>query len=165
MSALKDAKVLVVEEISNNLKESQALYVINYATLDVVSFQEIRKELAPNNALLKVYKNRLVKQALKNTEYANINEVLKYKGEAVYIKKDDLKLERGEVLDEDLIGMKVFMNGEEKGKVSKVLREKQDRLVVVNDRGKYYIPYVKGVVKEINLKEGIILEDISGLFD
>mgnify|MGYP004537761393 FL=1 len=98
-------------------------------------------------------------------EYANINEVLKYKGEAVYIKKDDLKLERGEVLDEDLIGMKVFMNGEEKGKVSKVLREKQDRLVVVNDRGKYYIPYVKGVVKEINLKEGIILEDISGLFD
>ena len=98
-------------------------------------------------------------------EYANINEVLKYKGEAVYIKKDDLKLERGEVLDEDLIGMKVLMNGEEKGKVSKVLREKQDRLVVVNDRGKYYIPYVKGVVKEINLKEGIILEDISGLFD
>ena len=97
--------------------------------------------------------------------YANINEVLKYKGEAVYIKKDDLKLERGEVLDEDLIGMKVLMNGEEKGKVSKVLREKQDRLVVVNDRGKYYIPYVKGVVKEINLKEGIILEDISGLFD
>ena len=73
--------------------------------------------------------------------YANINEVLKYKGEAVYIKKDDLKLERGEMLDEDLIGMKVLMNGE------------------------YYIPYVKGVVKEINLKEGIILEDISGLFD
>ena len=97
--------------------------------------------------------------------YANINEVLKYKGEAVYIKKDDLKLERGEVLDEDLIGMKVLMNGEEKGKVFKVLREKQDRLVVVNDRGKYYIPYVKGVVKEINLKEGSILEDISGLFD
>lgn len=97
--------------------------------------------------------------------YTNINEVLQYKGEAVYIKKDDLRLERGEVLDEDLVGMKVFMNGEEKGKVSKVLREKQDRLVVINDRGKYYIPYVKGVVKEINLKEGILLEDISGLFD
>nr|AAN17792.1 50S ribosomal protein L10 [Metamycoplasma hominis ATCC 23114] len=90
MSALKDAKVLVVEEISNNLKESQALYVINYATLDVVSFQEIRKELAPNNALLKVYKNRQVKQALKNTEYANINDSLVLQNAYAFVKGDSL---------------------------------------------------------------------------
>lgn len=97
--------------------------------------------------------------------YHNINEVLKYKGQLVYIKRDDLKLEEGEFLDTDLIGMRVFMDDKEMGVVKKVLIERQDKLVVDTGKRDVYVPYVKGVIQRIIPGEGIILENIHGLFD
>ena len=40
MSALRDKKTLVVDEITKNLKESKCLIVANYKTLNVVSLQK-----------------------------------------------------------------------------------------------------------------------------
>ena len=59
MSALRDKKTLVVDEITKNLKESKCLIVANYKTLNVVSLQKIRQALAEKGVFLKVYKNRL----------------------------------------------------------------------------------------------------------
>ena len=97
--------------------------------------------------------------------YSNINEVLKYKGEAVYINRDDLRLEEGEFLDTDLIGMKVFMDSKERGIVKKILIDKQDKFVVYTGKRDVYVPYVKEIIQDIVPGKGIILENISGLFD
>ena len=97
----------------------------------------------------------------------NINDVLKYKGKKVYIKKIDLKLDEGEYLDEDLIGLKVVISEKIVGKVVRIEKDPyQDKIVVNKDEKEYLVPNVCGIIKNINLKEGTItLEDIKGLLD
>lgn len=97
--------------------------------------------------------------------YENINEVLKYKGLPVFIKREDLDLTENEILDEDLIGLPVWINGEIKGYVEQVVPGNQDKLIVTNQNNKYYIPYVKGIIQKIDKEKGIILENISGLIE
>lgn len=90
MSALRDAKVLVVDEIVKNLNESKALFVVNYKTLDVASLQTVRNELAKSGVLLKVYKNRLVKQALSQLGQEELNASLLGQNIYAFAKEDDL---------------------------------------------------------------------------
>lgn len=99
--------------------------------------------------------------------YTNINEVLKYKGKNVYLKKSDLVLEEGEYLDEDLIGMDVVINNKKIGKVIKIEKDPYQERIVVNKDGKeYLVPYVCDIIKKINLKERTMtLEYIKGLLD
>lgn len=97
----------------------------------------------------------------------NINEVLKYKGKSVYIKRIDLVLGKDEYLDEDLIGLDVIMNDKCYGKIVRIDRDVyQDKIVVNNDDTMYLVPYVCDIIKSINLDEGTItLEYIKGLLD
>ena len=97
----------------------------------------------------------------------NINDVLKYKGKLIYIKKEDLILNNNEYLDEDLIGLKVLMNNKEYGYIEKIQRDTyQDKIVVNKDGIMYLVPYVYDIIKNINLKEGTMtLEYIKGLLD
>lgn len=99
--------------------------------------------------------------------YDDINEVLKYKGKSVYINRDDLVLNDGEYLDEDLIGLSVWMNNEMVGKVVRIQPDRYQDKIVVNKEGKeYLVPYVCDIIKSINLEEGTItFIDIKGLLD
>lgn len=95
----------------------------------------------------------------------NINEVLKYKGEYVFINKEDLILADKEYLDEDLIGKTVIMNGKNIGKVKKILRYNKNNLFLVNNGEKdFYIPYNFDIIENINLKNGeITIKQLEGL--
>lgn len=97
----------------------------------------------------------------------NINDVLKYKGEKVYINKSDLSLNDNEYLDEDLINFNVVVNDNIIGTVSSIRKTTVQKQLVVNKEGKeYLVPLVYGIIKNINLKDGIItIEDIKGLLD
>ena len=97
----------------------------------------------------------------------NINDVLKYKGEKVYIKKSDLNLNNNEYLDEDLINFNVIMNEKTLGKVTEIRKDTYQKQLVVNKEGNLHlVPLVYGIIKNINLKDGIIeLNDIKGLID
>ena len=97
----------------------------------------------------------------------NINDVLKYKGKAIYINRNDLILDKDEYLDEDLIGLNVIMNNEVMGKVERIDRDiHQDKIVVNKEDTLYLVPYVCDIIKTINLNEGTItLEYIKGLLD
>ena len=53
----------------------------------------------------------------------DINEVLKYKGQKVYVLRNDLNLEGDFVLD-DLLGMKIISNNEEYGVVQDIFDNK-----------------------------------------
>lgn len=99
--------------------------------------------------------------------FTNINEVLKYKGKAVYIKRSDLLLGQNEYLDEDLIGLEVRMGELVVGKVARILKDRYQDKIVVNKGGKeYLVPYVCDIIENINLEDGsITLEEIKGLFD
>ena len=97
----------------------------------------------------------------------NINEVLKYKGKSIYIKREDLSLNEDEYLDEDLIGMNVIINNKKVGKVEKIISDiHQDKIVVNKDGIEYLIPYVHDIIKTIDLKNhNMTIEYIKGLLD
>ena len=97
----------------------------------------------------------------------NINDVLKYKGEKVYIDKADLNLDDDEYLDEDLIGFDVIINKNIVGKVINIEKNTYQKQLIVNkEEQEYLVPLVYGIIKNINLNDGTItLEDIKGLLD
>ena len=97
--------------------------------------------------------------------YSNINEVLKYKQQQVYINKEDLKLDSNEYLDEDLIGLNVKINNNIVGTIKRIEKNPhQDLLVVKTTKKDCLIPYVSDIIEEINFKEGYIsIKDIKGL--
>ena len=96
----------------------------------------------------------------------NINEVLKYKGESVYIDREDIALGKGEYLDEDLIGLSVYGN-DYIGKVTGFLKSNAHELLVIENEGsKHYVPYIDEFIKEIDLdNKKIIINEIEGLID
>ena len=97
--------------------------------------------------------------------YSNINEILKYKAEPVYINKEDLKINTGEYLDEELINLDIIINNEIIGKVKKIeIYPKQSFLVVKTEKKDCLIPYVSDIIEEINFKKGFIrIKNIKGL--
>lgn len=96
----------------------------------------------------------------------NINDVLKYKGSQIYINREDLILDAGEYLDEDLINLDVIVDQEIVGKVVRIEKGPQNRIIVNKNGTLYLVPYVCDIIKQINLKEGTItLENIKGLLD
>jgi len=65
MNANRQNKEAIVKEISQKLKDSQALVVATYAGLSVKEISQLRFELAEKGVEFKVYKNRLFKIAAK----------------------------------------------------------------------------------------------------
>lgn len=77
----------------------------------------------------------------------NITDVLKYKGSAVYVNIDDLKLKDDEVLIEQLLGMSVIVNNKLLGSITDYIDNNGNKLVVVNNK---YIPYNKDLIEKID---------------
>lgn len=100
---------------------------------------------------------------LKN--YNNINEVLKYKGSLVYIKRDDLILKDNEYLDSDLIGFSVIINNKLIGTVLDFENHSINKIMVVKNNLKVVlIPYNYDIIDSIDtIKKEIIIKNIEGL--
>lgn len=77
----------------------------------------------------------------------NITDVLKYKGSAVYVNIDDLKLKNDEILIEELLGMSVIVNDKLLGSITDYIDNNGNKLVVVNNK---YIPYNKDLIEKID---------------
>ena len=90
----------------------------------------------------------------------NINEIINLKGSNVYINKSDLKLNKEEYLDEDLIKMDIYMDNIFKGKVSGIMNlSKNKKILVVNNK---YVPFE--LIKNIDFdNKKIIIEKVDGL--
>ena len=100
--------------------------------------------------------------------YNNINDVLKYKGDYVFINEEDLILNDNEYLDSNLIDLKVICNGECIGIVKNIeyYSKNNPLLYVENNNKHFYIPYNFDIISSINLqKKEIIINYIKGLFD
>ena len=99
--------------------------------------------------------------------YNNINEVLKYKGKYVYVNDSDIKLDNNKYLDEDLIGLNVIYENNNKGIIIDI--ERYDKIVLFNIKGNdknYLVPYNDNLIDKIDIdNKKIFIKDIKGLFD
>lgn len=92
----------------------------------------------------------------------DINEALPFKGEKVYIKKEDYSFKG--YLNEELIGKKVYNKDEYIGVLKDIeTNGKHEILIIEKEEKKYLIPYVKEFVKQID--EDIHLKLIKGFID
>ena len=99
--------------------------------------------------------------------YSDINEVLKYKGALCYALRQDLELAKEEYLEEELIGLPVFVGDSVYGSVLRVehLTEKNSVLWITYQGGEHAVPFVEEFV-DVHFQEGrIYIRPIKGLFD
>lgn len=88
--------------------------------------------------------------------YHNINEVLKYLHQFVYIKRSSLNLNEDEYVMSDLIGMNILDNKIILGKVIDYVYNNTNTLLVISGTKDFYIPYNSDFIKKINVKDKII---------
>lgn len=95
----------------------------------------------------------------------DINDAIIYKGDQVYINRDDLDI--NSYLDEDLIGINVYSNDKLIGQVSLITSNKAHKILVVNnDNHRYLIPNVPAFIKKIDLKNRTLeINEIEGLLN
>ena len=94
----------------------------------------------------------------------NINEVLKYKGKDVFVKRSALNLKENEYLLNDLIGMKVMEAKKELGKVEKIVYNNNHNLMEVLGEKRFYIPIHNNFIKSVNVAtKEIEVENAEGL--
>lgn len=99
--------------------------------------------------------------------YNDINQILKYKGLYVYIKKEDLNLEKDEYLETDLIGLSVMVDGVKKGIVEEIGDAGHNKLLIIKSKEKtIYIPYQKEFISNVDFNNGTItITPIKGMFE
>lgn len=98
--------------------------------------------------------------------YSNINEVLKYKGKNVYVNSEDIKLDKDKYLDEEIIGLNVIYENNNKGTIYDIERyDKVCLLVIRNNEEEYLLPYNDNIIDRIDINDKkIYIKDIKGLF-
>jgi len=87
-------------------------------------------------------------------EYNNINQVLKYLKEDVYIIKEDLNLEEDEYLENELIGCNIIENEEVVGEVLSIIQTSPTNKVmeIIYKEKRILIPYHKDFILKLDLQ-------------
>lgn len=112
------------------------------------------------------YRHHKIFEMIMMKGYNDINQVLKYKGEYVFVNKEDIKLNLGEYLDEDIIGLTVIVDGNMKGVVKRIEKHNRNEILVVKSVDKnYLIPYSFDIIENVDLeKKEMSVKNIQGLF-
>jgi large subunit ribosomal protein L10 len=71
-----EQKELLVNEVSEELKNSASSIVVEYRGLTVAKLSELRRELRKQNATLKVYKNSIMTRAANLAGYSELESEL-----------------------------------------------------------------------------------------
>ncbi len=83
-----ELKQPIVDEISALLSDAQAMVLIDYRGITVEQDTRLRKTMRENNVVYKVYKNTLIKRAVKGTEFEKVADLLEGPT-AIAVSKDD----------------------------------------------------------------------------
>ena len=71
-----ELKQPIVEEISNSIKDAQAVVLVNYSGLTVEQDTILRKELREAGVQYKVYKNTMMRRAFEGTAFESLSDHL-----------------------------------------------------------------------------------------
>lgn len=114
--------------------------------------------------IIKTYRHHKTFEMITLENYSNINEVLKYKGLDVYIKREDMHLKPDEYLYEDLIGLQVYEENKKIGKIDNIVYNKLNILLHIKAAKEFYIPLNSEFIKKVNLKEAKMeVKNVKGL--
>lgn len=100
---------------------------------------------------------------LKN--YNNINQVLKYLKKKVYVKREDLNIDK--YLMTDLIGLDVYLKEQKIGKIIDFVYNGSNKLLVVEGLKKFYIPMVEDFVNKVDINncKVDVADNVKGLIE
>ena len=114
--------------------------------------------------VIKTYRPHQKYDMVTLSNYTNINEVLKYKGQNVYVLRDDLHLSNSEYLYQDLIGLNIENSQQILGKVQDVMYNNGNVLLSIKSSKDFFIPLNEHFIKKVDLiKQTIQVENIEGL--
>ena len=97
----------------------------------------------------------------------SIEAAEKLKNQTLYLSRDDMELDEGEVFVADLIGLPVIDTDTavEYGKIIDVMNTgASDIYVIKTQTGEAMMPAVKEFVKEVDLEKGVFVKPIEGMF-
>lgn len=143
-------------------------------TDDISRFDELEKVyIGEEKVLVYIEKNWSKKEfvILKFVGYDDINEVLKFKNEYLYIEeKDKIKLEEDSYFIFDIVGCNVLdIKGNKIGIVTQVITNTGNDIYIIKseDNSKnYLVPAVKQFIKKVDIEnKEIIIEPIEGLIE
>ena len=83
-----ELKQPIVNEISDSIKDAQAVVLVNYSGLTVEQDTVLRKEIRESGVQYKVYKNTMLNFAIKGTEFEPLSQHLEGPS-AIAISKTD----------------------------------------------------------------------------
>ena len=108
--------------------------------------------LSKEKEVLKSYRIHKNYDLISFQNYDNINEILKYKGQNVYVKRSDLHLLDNEYLISDLIGFQVYDNDTLLGVV---IDYEKNNTVLLKIKGEknFYLPLIPNYIKEVKKEE------------
>ncbi len=106
---------------------------------------------------------------MKMPEVDTIEQADLYRGKVLYIKRSDIKLEKGVNFVQDMIGLEVVDShtNEVYGKITDVLHTGSNDVYEMKDKdGKaFYIPAIPDIIDEIDIKgEKLFITPMKGLF-
>lgn len=94
----------------------------------------------------------------------NINDVIIYKGDKVYINKNDLEIDG--YLDEELIGLSVIYDKKVIGQIKSIMKNKLYNILVIEGTKRILVPNMSNFIEKIELnKQKIFIKNIEGLID
>ena len=136
----------------------------------IISFFKYKNIIfKPNNYLyinneklkIKTYRKHKNYDMVTFENYDNINDILKFKGNKVYINKDEFKFPGP--LNEDLFGKKVYDKDKYIGTLINIINNNGQEILAIKGNKEYLIPYVDEFVK--NIGSTIQLDLIKGFID
>ncbi len=95
----------------------------------------------------------------------NINDVLMYKGDAVYIDRDEYQFDG--ILYDDVIGLDVYVEDKLLGKVQSLMRSSAHPILVIEtENKKQFVPFIDEFVLNVDLEQKRIdIQVIEGLLN
>ena len=92
----------------------------------------------------------------------DINDVLCYKGDSVYINREDIKIDG--YVNEDIIGLEVYSKERLIGNVTSIVNNGAHEIIVIDN--KYMVPFIPQFIENIDLEnKKVSINEIEGLID
>ena len=106
-----------------------------------------------NKEIIETYRRHKQFDMVKFKGIDHINDVLKYKGDGVYIDKDSLNLSDDELLESEILEMDIYNNNSLVGKVTEYRCDNGNKVIKVNNK---FIPFNKDFITKIDKQNKII---------
>ena len=115
--------------------------------------------------VIKTYRQHKNYDMVTLIDVESIEDAIAYKGDSVYINRDDLIIDG--YFDEDLIGLEAYTDNTYVGNITDILKNKANDILVINsDSNRYLVPNLKEFINNVDLEnKRIDINNIKGLFD